>query len=192
MYNVIFKKIVYQVTIYWKSGLLNGHFFIPITLQTCFPKNFIFNKIYFCNFTKPFKIGSFCSCSSIAFSVFFLAIDSVKFLFSIEILLKFSAKDICSEAATRGVLWKKVFLEISKNIQENTCVRVSFFRKLQALGLATLLKKRLRYRCFPVNFAKFLSTSFLQNTSGWLLLYVLEKVIHLIFCIFVVLSYFLT
>ena len=35
------------------------------------------------------------------------------------------------EAATRGVLCKKVFLEISQNSQENTCVRVSFLIKLQ-------------------------------------------------------------
>ena len=31
---------------------------------------------------------------------------------------------------------------------------------------ATLLKKRRWHRCFPVNFAKFLGTSFLQNPSG--------------------------
>ena len=31
---------------------------------------------------------------------------------------------------------------------------------------ATLLTKRLQYRCFPVNFAKLLGTLFLQNTSG--------------------------
>ena len=30
------------------------------------------------------------------------------------------------EAATRGVLCKKVFLEISQNSQENICARVSF------------------------------------------------------------------
>ena len=36
---------------------------------------------------------------------------------------------------------------------------------------ATFLKRRLMHRCFPVNFAKFLRTPFLQNTSGWLLLY---------------------
>ena len=30
-----------------------------------------------------------------------------------------------TEAATRGVLWKKVFLEISQNSQENTCARAS-------------------------------------------------------------------
>ena len=34
--------------------------------------------------------------------------------------------------ATRGVLYKKVFLEISQNSQENTCTRVSFLIKLQA------------------------------------------------------------
>ena len=28
-----------------------------------------------------------------------------------------------TEAATRGVLWTKVFLEISQNLQENTCAR---------------------------------------------------------------------
>ena len=31
---------------------------------------------------------------------------------------------------------------------------------------ATLLKKGLWHRCFPVNFAKFLRTPFLQNTDG--------------------------
>ena len=47
-----------------------------------------------------------------------------------------------------------------------------FLIKLQALGLrpATLLKKRHWRKCFPVNFAKFLTTPFLQSTSGWLLL----------------------
>ena len=39
------------------------------------------------------------------------------------------------EAATRGVLQKKVFLEISQNSQENTGARVSFLIKLEASGL---------------------------------------------------------
>ena len=39
------------------------------------------------------------------------------------------------------------------------------------LGIpATLLKKRLWHKCFPVNFVKLLRTPFLQNTSGRLLL----------------------
>ena len=52
-----------------------------------------------------------------------------------------------SELATRGVLCKKVFLEISQNSQENTCARVSFLIKLHLLR-----------------------TPLLQNTSGRLFL----------------------
>ena len=46
----------------------------------------------------------------------------------------------------------------------------SLFNKVAGLRPATLLQKRLWHKCFPVNFAKFLRTPFLQNTSGWLLL----------------------
>ena len=47
-----------------------------------------------------------------------------------------------------------------------------------------LLKKSLWDSCFPVNFAKFLRTSFLQNTSGRLLLSVsdLNQIPKLLFC----------
>ena len=40
-----------------------------------------------------------------------------------------------------------------------------FLKNLQAEGLQLYLK-RLQYRYFPVKFAKFLRTPFLQNTSG--------------------------
>ena len=64
------------------------------------------------------------------------------------------------EVVARWCSVKKVFLEISRNSQESTCARV-FFNKDAGLW----------HRCFPVNFAKFLRTPFLQNTSGgWLLL----------------------
>ena len=53
---------------------------------------------------------------------------------------------------------KRCFQKFRKNSQENTCVRVSFLMKLQAS--ANNLKKRLRHRCFPVNFATFLRTPF--------------------------------
>ena len=39
------------------------------------------------------------------------------------------------EAAMRGVIFKKVILEISQNSQENTCARVSFLIKLQGSGV---------------------------------------------------------
>ena len=57
-----------------------------------------------------------------------------------------------------------------QNSQENTCARVSFFSKVTGWGLQFCWKKRLWHRCFAVNFAKFLRTSFLQNTFGLLLL----------------------
>ena len=63
-----------------------------------------------------------------------------------------------SETFVRRCSVKKVFLEILQNLQENNCAR-DFF-----------LKNILWYRCFPVNFAKYLRTSFWQNSSGWLLL----------------------
>ena len=39
-------------------------------------------------------------------------------------------------------------------------------KTLKVQGPGTLLKERLWHRYFPVNFAKFLRTPFLQNTSG--------------------------
>ena len=46
-----------------------------------------------------------------------------------------------------------------------------FSNKVAGLSPATLFKKRLWHRYFPVNFAKFLRTPFLQNTSSRLFLY---------------------
>ena len=76
-----------------------------------------------------------------------------------------------TEAAVRRCSVKKVLLEISQSSQESTSTRDSFLIKFQAWP-ATLLKKNpwhkcfLWHKCFPVNFAKFLRTPFLQNTSG--------------------------
>ena len=38
-----------------------------------------------------------------------------------------------------------------------------FFNKVTGVRCATLLKKRIWHRCFPVNFTKFLRTPFLQK-----------------------------
>ena len=56
-----------------------------------------------------------------------------------------------------------------------------FFNKVAGLRPATLLKKRLWHRCFLVNFAKFLRTPFLQNTSGCLLVHSKFQVFFLCF-----------
>ena len=82
-----------------------------------------------------------------------------KFLFQ---RTAFSLQSICFRSSRRGVLYEKVFFEISQNSQENTCGRV--------LRPATLLKKRPWYKCFPVNFVKNLRTPFFIEHLWWLLL----------------------
>ena len=65
---------------------------------------------------------------------------------------------------------KAVLRNFAKFTGKHLCQSL-FFNKVASFTLATLLKKRLWHRCFPVNFAKFLRTPFLQNTSGRLFLY---------------------
>ena len=59
-----------------------------------------------------------------------------------------------------GVLYKVILKKFSKVIGKDLCW--SLFLN----WFATLLKKKLRDSWFPMNFAKFLRTPFLQNTSG--------------------------
>ena len=77
-----------------------------------------------------------------------------------------------SEAATRGVLYKRsVVKNFTKFTGKHLCQSL-FFNKVAGLmpatlfkkRLATLLKERLWNRCFPVNFAKFLRTPLLYRT----------------------------
>ena len=65
--------------------------------------------------------------------------------------------------------------KFEKFIGKHLC-QILFSNKVAGLRLATLLKKRSWHRCFPVNFAKFLRTPLLQNTSGRLLLTFLERI----------------
>ena len=60
------------------------------------------------------------------------------------------------EAATRGVLRKKLFLEISKNPQENTCARVS-------LKACNVTKKETLTQVFFCAFCEISKNTFLQN-----------------------------
>ena len=59
---------------------------------------------------------------------------------------------------------KGIFRNFAKFTGKHLCQSI-FFNKVAGLRPATLLKKRLWHRCFPANFAKFLRTPFLQNTS---------------------------
>ena len=64
---------------------------------------------------------------------------------------------------------RKGFLRNFANYTVKHLSQVLFLKEV-AVDSANLLKKKLWHRCFPVNFAKFLRTSFLQNISGQLLL----------------------
>ena len=64
------------------------------------------------------------------------------------------------EAATRSVLWQKVFLEILQNSLENTCARVSFLIKLQALACNDNKKETLVFSC---EFCKMFKNTFLTE-----------------------------
>ena len=64
--------------------------------------------------------------------------------------------------------------DVLKNFAKSTGKRLCqslFFNRVVGLRSATLLKKKLWHRCFPVNFAKFLRTPFVQKTSGQLLIW---------------------
>ena len=82
-----------------------------------------------------------------------------------------------AEAAARDVC-KKRCSQKSHKIHSKTPMPET--NKIAGLRPAALLKKRLWHRCFPVNFVKCLRTSYLQNTSGRLLLPIrLVKIIKL-------------
>ena len=64
---------------------------------------------------------------------------------------------------------KGVLINFIKFTGKHLCQSL-IFNKVAGLRFATLLKKILWHRCFPVNFVKFLATPFLLSTSGRLLL----------------------
>ena len=69
-----------------------------------------------------------------------------------------------------GVFCRKgVLRNFTKFTGKHLCQSL-FFDKVASLRPATLLKKRLWYRCFPVNFVKFQRTPFFIEHLWWLLL----------------------
>ena len=78
----------------------------------------------------------------------------------------FAYNQCASEALVQRYSVKVVFLEISKNSQENTCVSVSFLIKLQAwdLGPATLLKKETLAQVFSCEICEISKNTFFHRT----------------------------
>ena len=80
------------------------------------------------------------------------------------------------------VFYKKRCSWAFRKIHRKTPVPGTLFKQSWRPRPAILLKKSLWHRCFPVNFVKFPRTTFLQNTSGRLLL-ILRSVS---FCILII------
>ena len=83
------------------------------------------------------------------------------------LLRKFSQK---SKRILLEMFCKKgVLKNFAKSKGKHLCQSL-FFNKVAGLRSATLLKKRLWYKCFPVNFVKLLRTPFYIEHLWWLLL----------------------
>ena len=65
-------------------------------------------------------------------------------------------------------LWLFMYFPCSSRLLYKTCSYKIWkvHRKCQTFFLTTLLKSKLRHRCFPVNLTKFLRKSTLENISG--------------------------
>ena len=83
---------------------------------------------------------------------------------SMSFLLPFVYRYICWQ-----MFFKIGVLKISQ-ISQKTSVLEPNFSKVAGLIFCNFIKKRLRHRCFPVKFAKFLRTTFFTEHLQWLLL----------------------
>ena len=86
-------------------------------------------------------------------------------------------QNMCFYRSSRPeVFYKKVVLRCFAKFTGKHLCQGLFFNKVAGLTPATLLRKRLLHRCFPVNFAKFLRTPFLTEHLRRLLVFLVLKV----------------
>ena len=98
--------------------------------------------------------------------------ESLNVLVLIHCCFQVSNNNQTPKAATKCVLWKKVFLEISQISQENTCARVSFFNKVAGPKSQTcsFIKKETLTQVFSCEFfeisKKTIFTEYLWTTAS--------------------------
>ena len=86
--------------------------------------------------------------------------------------------DIIFRGSHQSCSIEKGFLKTFAKFTGKHLRQCVFFNKVRS---ATLLKKRLRRRCFPVNLTKFLRRPVLQNTDRRLFLYFIERRKNILF-----------
>ena len=84
--------------------------------------------------------------------------------------IKFSKHTLYRSSCRPKVFCKKDVLKNLAKFTGKITVPEAFFNKAESLQPATLLKRRLWYKCFLLNFAKFLRTPFFTKHLRWLLL----------------------
>ena len=78
------------------------------------------------------------------------------------------------EAVTRRCSIEKELLKILQTRRKHLSW-ILFFNKVADLWTATLLSKKLRRRCFPVNFTKFLRTPIFTEHFRWVFRHVILR-----------------
>ena len=86
-----------------------------------------------------------------------------------KLILHFFKKNKNRSSRSEVCCKKGVLRKFSKFTGKHLCQSL-YLNKVACLRPATLFKKRLWHRCFPVSFAKFLRTPFLTEHLRWLLL----------------------
>ena len=82
-----------------------------------------------------------------------------------QVLALWDLNQISTEAAIQWCFVKEMLLKVLHNLQEKNCQSL-FFNKVAGWRPKTLLKKRTRHGCFPVNVAKLLRAPITRNTAG--------------------------
>ena len=102
-------------------------------------------------------------------SVLFLTHTNVPFCFNATSVKYWKARTLVRSSRPK-VFCKKGVLRNFTKFTGKHLYQSLFLNKVAGLRPATLLKKRLWHRYFPVNFAKFLRAPFLTEHLWWLLL----------------------
>ena len=105
-----------------------------------------------------FMFQPFSLMKGVSFKSYILIFPSASKLCGLQVILL--SIELSYRSSRPEVFYKK---GVPRNV-------ANFTRKHMYQRLATLLKKRLWHRCFPVNFANFLRTSFFIEHLWWLLL----------------------